>query len=68
MNVEVRKSDVWNDANECVSGWTCIVTYTEEEMAELLLAYDPESLSSPLVSYCRPTIRKILDEVKETLT
>jgi len=65
MKVEVRKSDVWNDNDECVSGWTCILTYTEEEMAELLLAYDPESSSSPLVAHCRPTVREILDKVKE---
>ena len=45
MKAEVRKSDVWNDADECVSGWTCIVTYTDDEMSELLLAYDPESSS-----------------------
>jgi hypothetical protein len=67
MNVEVRKSDVWNEEG-CVSGWQVIVTYDDNEMAELLLAYDPESLSSPLVSYCRPTVRKILDKVKEALT
>ena len=65
MKAEVRKSDVWNDADECVSGWTCIVTYTDDEMSELLLAYDPESSSSPLVAYCRPTVREILDKVKE---
>ena len=65
MQVEIRKSDVWNDAGECADGWTCIVTYTDDEMAELLLAYDPESSSSPLVAHCRPTVREILDKVKE---
>ena len=65
MKAEDRKSDVWNDADECVSGWTYIVTYTDDEMSELLLAYDPESSSSPLVAHCRPTVREILDKVKE---
>jgi hypothetical protein len=26
MKTEARKSDVWSDSGECVSGWTCIVT------------------------------------------
>jgi hypothetical protein len=65
MKVEIRKSDVWNDADECVSGWTCILTYTEEEMEELLSNYDESSATSPLVGYCRPTMRVLLDKVKE---
>jgi hypothetical protein len=66
MKTEARKSDVWSNADECVSGWTCIVTYTDDEMAELLSAYDPESGTSPTVAHCRPTVREILDAVKET--
>jgi hypothetical protein len=66
MKTEARKSDVWNDADECVSGWTCTVTYTDEEMAELLANYDEASGTSPTVGYCRPTVREILDSVKLT--
>ena len=66
MKAEVRKSDVWNDADECVSGWTCTVTYTDDEMAELLANYDEASGTSPSVTYCRPTVREILDTVKLT--
>ena len=64
MKTEARKSDVWSDSGECVSGWTCIVTYTDAEMAELLANYDPTSGTSPSVAYCRTTVREILDAVK----
>ena len=64
MKVESRKSDVWSDSGECVSGWTCTVTYTDAEMAALLANYDPASGTSPTVGYCRPTMREILDAVK----
>jgi hypothetical protein len=66
MKVETRKSDVWSEEG-CVSGWTVTVTYDDNEMAELLSAYDPESNSSPPVAHCRPTVREILDKVKEAL-
>jgi hypothetical protein len=42
MKTEARKSDVWSDSGECVSGWTCTVTYTDAEMAELLANYDEQ--------------------------
>jgi hypothetical protein len=64
MKTETRKSDVWSDGGECVSGWTVTVTYTDAEVDELLLNYEPSSGSSPLVAYCRPTVREILDAVK----
>ena len=67
MKVETRKSDVWSEEG-CVSGWTVTVTYDDVEMAELLANYDPESSSSPLVAHCRPTVREILDKVKEALS
>jgi hypothetical protein len=64
MKVESRKSDVWSDSGECVSGWTCTVTYTDAEMAALLAAYDESTNTSPAEVVCRPVLRAILDSVK----
>jgi hypothetical protein len=64
MKVESRKSDVWSDSGECVSGWSCTVTYTDAEMAALLAAYDESTNTSPAEVVCRPVLRAILDSVK----
>lgn len=65
MKAEVRKTSVFDDNYEVVDGWQVIITYTDDEMSELLTNYDPESGTSPTVGYCRPTVREILDKVKE---
>jgi len=66
MKTEARKSDVWSDSDECVSGFTVTVTYTDDEMAELIANYDEASGTSPTVGYCRPTMREILNAVLES--
>jgi hypothetical protein len=60
---EARQTDVFGP-NGIEAGWTVIVTYTDAEMADLLANYDPASGTSPSVTYCRPTVRTILDAVK----
>jgi hypothetical protein len=47
-------------------GWQIYICYTDDEMAELLANYDEASGTSPSVTYCRPTVREILDAVKLT--
>jgi len=60
---ECKQGDVWGpDGIE--PGWIITVTYTDAEMAELLANYDPASGASPSVTYCRPTVRAMLDAVK----
>lgn len=49
-------------ANE--DGWVVQICYTDAEMAELLSVYDQSSATSPSVTYCRPTMREILNAVK----
>lgn len=66
MRTEVRKTSVFDDNWEVVDGWQVIVTYTDDEMSELLANYDPESGTSPSVADSRPTVRAILNAVKET--
>ena len=61
---EARPTDVWGD-NGIEAGWTVTVTYTDAEMADLLANYDPSTGASPGVTYCRPTVRAVLDAVKE---
>jgi len=60
---EARQTDVFGP-NGIEAGWTVIVTYTDAEMADLLANYDPASGASPSVTYCRPTVRAMLDAVK----
>lgn len=50
------------DAND--DGWQIVICYSDAEMAELLVNYDAASGTSPSVTYCRPTVREILDAVK----
>lgn len=63
MKVEVRHTDVFADDGQVVDGWQVIVTYTDQEMSDLLFNYDETSGTSPSVGYCRPTVRAILDAV-----
>ena len=63
MKVEVRFTSVFADDGQVVDGWQVIATYTNEEMAELSANYDEASGTSPSVTYCRPTMRAILDAV-----
>ena len=60
---EARQTDVFGP-NGIEQGWTVTVTYTDAEMADLLANYDPASGTSPSVTYCRPTVRAMLDAVK----
>ena len=58
-----QQTDVFGP-NGIEQGWTVTVTYTDAEMADLLANYDPASGTSPSVTYCRPTVRAMLDAVK----
>jgi len=61
---ECKQGDVWGpDGIE--PGWIITVTYTDAEMADLLANYDAASGASPGVTYCRPTMRAMLNAVKE---
>ena len=61
--ISARESGVFDDADEWCEGWEVFVSFTKEEIDELLAAYDPSSSTSPSVSYCRPIVREILDSI-----
>ena len=63
--ISARESGVFDDADEWCEGWEVFVSFTKEEIDALLAAYDPLSSTSPSVSYCRPTVRAILDKILE---
>lgn len=62
--IYAQQTDVFGP-NGIEQGWTVTVTYTDAEMADLLANYDAASGASPGVTYCRPTMRAMLDAVKE---
>lgn len=63
--ISARPSGVFNDSDEWCEGWEIFVSFSKEELDELLAVYDPLSSTSPSVSYCRPTVRAILDKILE---
>jgi hypothetical protein len=61
--ISARESGVFNEADEWCEGWEVSVTFTEQEISDLLAVYDPSSSTSPSVSYCRPIVKEILDSI-----
>jgi len=66
MKVEARKSDVWSDNGECTSGWTCNVTYTDAEMAELLTIYNENNPSSSANAQMNQLFLLMMESVLKT--
>lgn len=63
--ISARESGVFDNDDQWCEGWEIFVSFTKEEIQELLAAYDALSSTSPSVSYCRPTVRAILDKILE---
>jgi hypothetical protein len=64
MRIEIHKVDVFSDSEEVLPGYRALLTFTDEEMAALLAAYDESTNTSPAEVVCRPVLRAILDSVK----
>jgi len=63
--MDVTSATRGNESSTGEDGWFVAVFYSETEMADLLSRYDPASGTSPSVADSRPTVRAILDAVKE---
>jgi hypothetical protein len=61
--ISSRDAGVFDEQDAYHEGKEITVTFTEEEIADLLAVYDPSSSTSPSVSYCRPIVKEILDSI-----
>ena len=66
--ISTRESGVFDNDDQWCEGYEIFLSFTKEEMDDLLAAYDPTSGTSPSVSYCRPIVKAILDKILEGLS
>jgi len=61
--ISIYDAGVFDDQDVYHEGKEITVTFTEQEISDLLAVYDPASSTSPSVSYCRPIVKEILDAI-----
>jgi len=61
--ISAREGDVFDDQDAWSEGYEIFLSFTKEEIDNLVAQYDPLSPVSPSVSLCRPTVRAILDKI-----
>ena len=63
--ISIYEAGVFDHEDIYHEGKEITLTFTEQEIADLLAVYDPASSTSPSVSYCRPIVKEILDAILE---
>jgi hypothetical protein len=61
--VQTKRAGVFDNNDVHHEGWELIITFTEEEIEELILNYDQNDNNSPSEIYSRPIFREILNKI-----